>query len=75
MSAVDQFAWSTASAIAAQIRARKVSPVEVMEATISRIEARNPSLNAFVFTDFEGARAAVAKVGELLGDARGRGAA
>ena len=32
-----------------------------MEATIARIETHNPSLNALVFTDFEGARKEAAK--------------
>ena len=77
MSANDRFAWSSASEIATAIRARRVSPVEVMEATINRIEARNPSLNAFVFTDFDGAMAAARKAekavmsGEALGPLHG----
>ena len=37
-----------------------------MEATIARIERRNPSLNALVFTDFEGARKEAAKAEALL---------
>ena len=35
--------------------ATRGSPVEVMEATIARIEERNPSLNALVFIDLDGA--------------------
>lgn len=66
MSVLDQFACNSASALAAQIRARKVSPVEVMDATIARIEARNPSLNAFVFTDFDGACAAARKAEQAI---------
>ena len=48
-------AWRSAADLAKQIRERKLSPVEVMQTVIARIEARNPSLNAMVFTDFEGA--------------------
>lgn len=38
------------------IREKKLSPVELLENQIKRIEERNPSINAFVFTDFDGAR-------------------
>lgn len=66
MSATEPFVWRSAGEIAAEVRARRVSPVEVMDATIARIEARNPSLNAFVFTDFEGARAAAKKAEQAV---------
>lgn len=46
----------SAAELAASIRRRKISPVEVMDEAIARIEARNPSLNALVFTAFEEAR-------------------
>jgi amidase len=49
-------ATMTATELAGRIRHRLVSPVEVMEATIHRIETRNPSLNAFVYLAFEEAR-------------------
>ncbi|HSS61842.1 MAG TPA: amidase [Candidatus Limnocylindrales bacterium] len=58
--------WESATALAGRIRRRELSPVELMTSTIARIEKRNPSLNAFVFTDFqqamERARAAEAAV-------------
>ena len=53
----DELAYVTTADLAARIRRRELSPVEVLEATIERIEARNPSINALVFTDYEGARA------------------
>jgi amidase/aspartyl-tRNA(Asn)/glutamyl-tRNA(Gln) amidotransferase subunit A len=53
----DELSTLTTADLALRIRRRDLSPVEVMDATIERIEARNPSLNALVFTDFEGARA------------------
>jgi aspartyl-tRNA(Asn)/glutamyl-tRNA(Gln) amidotransferase subunit A len=40
--------WSPAHVLAAAVRAREISPVELMEATLRRIEALNPALNAFV---------------------------
>ena len=49
----DDGSYASAAELAGRIRRRDVSPVEVMTATIGRIEKRNPSLNAFVFTDFE----------------------
>ncbi|MCK0070612.1 amidase [Kordiimonas laminariae] len=49
----NDFAYMAAYEIADLIRAREVSPVEVMLSTINRIEARNASMNAFVFTAFE----------------------
>jgi Asp-tRNA(Asn)/Glu-tRNA(Gln) amidotransferase A subunit family amidase len=44
--------------IARLVARREVSPVEVVDAHIERIEALNPALNAFVFVDADGARAA-----------------
>jgi len=37
---------------------RRFSPTEVLEGAIARIEARNPVINAFVYTAFDEARAA-----------------
>jgi amidase len=56
MSLSDEIAYVTATDLAGAIRRRELSPVEVMDAVIERIEARNPSLNAFVFTAFDEAR-------------------
>src|SRR5262245_763083 len=42
--------------MAALVRARKISPVELVEAHLARIEELQPSLNAFVTIDWEGAR-------------------
>jgi amidase len=73
VSTADEFGYWSATELAAAIRARQVSPVEVMESFISRIEQRNASLNALVFTAFdealERARAAERAVasGEQLG--------
>ena len=53
MSDGDQSSWASAGELAARIRRRELSPVELMTSTIRRIEQRNPSLNAFVFTDFD----------------------
>ena len=46
----------SAVAMAAQIRKNQLSPVELVEAHLSRIEKLNPKLYAFVQVDAEGAR-------------------
>src|SRR6266566_5851258 len=59
-------AWASAADLAQRIRRRELSPVELMKSTIERIERRNPSLNAFIYLDFdqamERARAAEAAI-------------
>lgn len=57
--------------IAAAIRSKKLSPREVLEFFIKRIELRNPSLNALVFTAFDEARAAAREAEDAVmrGDA------
>src|SRR6195256_660555 len=53
MADTDVTTWSSAAELAQRIRRRELSPVELMASTIARIERRNPSLNAFVYLDFE----------------------
>jgi Asp-tRNA(Asn)/Glu-tRNA(Gln) amidotransferase A subunit family amidase len=43
----DEMFWCSALDLAAAIRSKQVSPVEITEATLARIEALNPRLNAF----------------------------
>jgi Asp-tRNA(Asn)/Glu-tRNA(Gln) amidotransferase A subunit family amidase len=54
-------------------RARKISPVEIVDAHLQRIESLQPKLNAFVHIDAEGAReqARAAEVRVMRGDAKG----
>lgn len=49
----DDYAYASAADLARRIRRREISPVELMESVINRVESRNPSLNAFVFTAFD----------------------
>ena len=56
MALESEFAYASATELAALIRRRAVSPVELLDAVIERIERRNPSLNAFVYTNFDQAR-------------------
>ena len=46
--ASDGLCWMPASEMAAAIRRKKVSPVEVMKEVLARIDRLNPTLNAFV---------------------------
>jgi amidase len=57
MKTVDYGAYD-ALGLAALVKAKKVKPSELMEAAIARAEAVNPNLNAIVFADYDGARAA-----------------
>jgi hypothetical protein len=49
------FVFTTLSAakIAGLVKAKEISPVEIMEDTLRRIEARNPSINAIIFVSAE----------------------
>jgi amidase len=50
------FPYCTFAEIGREIRSKKVSPVEIVELHLKRIEALQPKLNAFVHLDAEGAR-------------------
>src|SRR5215211_5646197 len=56
MALADELAYLSATELALRIRRRELSPVAVVDAFLARIEARNPSLNAFVYFGFEDAR-------------------
>lgn len=60
---MSDFSYESADSIAQAIRTKKVSPSEVLEDVITRIEERNPSLNAFVFKGYDDARAAARDAG------------
>jgi Asp-tRNA(Asn)/Glu-tRNA(Gln) amidotransferase A subunit family amidase len=67
MTAVDaDLDFASAEALAAMVRARRISPSELLEHTLARIAALNPSLGAFVALDEEGARAGAARQTERL---------
>ncbi|MGH7312105.1 MAG: amidase, partial [Candidatus Rokuibacteriota bacterium] len=52
-----ELCWMTAAELAVAIRRKKVSPVEVVDATLERIE-KLKALNAYVTVDADGARRA-----------------
>ncbi|PVE22805.1 amidase [Microvirga sp. KLBC 81] len=57
MTQSDELAYTSAAELARRIRSRDLSPVEVVDTFIRRIEVRNPSLNALVYLGFDDARA------------------
>src|ERR1700736_3006285 len=67
MALSNELAYIGATELEIRIRRRQVSPVEVVEAFISRIEARNPSLNAFVYLGFDDARKQAKRAEQALG--------
>ena len=52
----EEFAKADACTQAQWVRDGQVSPVELVDAAIARIEAHNPELNAVIHPDFERAR-------------------
>jgi Asp-tRNA(Asn)/Glu-tRNA(Gln) amidotransferase A subunit family amidase len=68
-----EITFLSAASMAEQIRQKKLSPVELIEAHLARIEELNPKLNAFVHVDVERARQqarvaeAAVRNGEQLG--------
>ena len=73
----DDLAYAGAAETVRRIRGKELSPVDVVEAAIARIERRNPSLNALVYLGFDDARREARKAetavmkGETLGPLHG----
>ena len=63
----------SAATLAARIRRKEVSPVEVVDAAIARIEAHNPKINALIIFGYDDARKAAkaAEAAIMRGDAVG----
>jgi Asp-tRNA(Asn)/Glu-tRNA(Gln) amidotransferase A subunit family amidase len=59
--------WQPATELAALIRKKKVSPVEVTDAVLARIEKLNPTLNAYVTLIAEQARKAARAAERAVG--------
>ena len=57
---------SPALELAAALRARELSASELLEAALAAVDARNPELNAVIWRDDEGARAAAADADRRL---------
>ena len=63
---------STLTEIAQSVQSQKRSAVEVTQATLERISALNPEINAYLYVDREGALAAAAAVDRALQDNPGQ---
>jgi amidase len=61
---MDQYA--SALEVAAAIRAKEVSPLEVLDACLARVDARNPVLNAVIWRNDDEARARARAVGDEI---------
>jgi len=57
---------SSATELAAALRARELSAVELLDACLAAVDARNPELNAVVWRDDEGARSAAVAADERI---------
>jgi aspartyl-tRNA(Asn)/glutamyl-tRNA(Gln) amidotransferase subunit A len=70
---MNKIIFGTIAEIAEGIRAKKCSPVEVVDAHLERVAALQPKLNAFVHLDAEGARtqARAAEAAVMRGDGVG----
>lgn len=64
MPTMDEYASAIDTASA--IRAKEVSPLEVLDATLARIDARNPELNAVIWRNDDRARAAATALGDRI---------
>ena len=63
-------AWMSASELGRLIWQRELSASEVLDATIERIEARNPSINAVVYKGYDDARKAAAAADQAIRSGR-----
>ena len=66
---MDEF--TSALDTAAAIRRKEVSPLEVLDATLSRVDRRNPELNAVIWRNDDEARAEAKAVGDRIAGAKG----
>src|SRR3989440_11366705 len=74
----ERLCWTPATELAALIGKKKISPVEVLDAVLDRVERLNPKLNAFVTLtgaqarrEAKAAERAVSKKGARLGPLHG----
>lgn len=56
MPAIDELVHTSAMGLSLLVRRKKVSPLELVDAFIGRIEAKNPAINAVVAHRFQEAR-------------------
>lgn len=59
-------AFTPATELAAAIRRREISPVELLDHCLAEVDRQNPALNAVIWRDDDQARAAAARVAEAV---------
>src|ERR1700728_2162877 len=64
---LDDIVYLSLTEMAESIRAKKISPVQLVDAHLSRIGEENPKLNAFVRVDVDRARAQAKSAEAALG--------
>ena len=57
---------ATALDVAAAIRAMDVSPLEVLDACLQRVDERNPALNAVIWRNDDDARSEAKRLGDRI---------
>jgi amidase len=62
--------FASATELAAAVRRRELSPVELLESCLARIDRLNPSLNAVVWRDDDGARREAARLADAVAAGR-----
>ena len=62
----DDLAYTSATELACRVRGGEISSTELVEATIERIEARNPDLNAVVYKGYDDARRAASAADDAV---------
>lgn len=70
----DDLLAASATELGARIRAKEISPVELVECSLGRIAAMQPELNAFITVTEDAARAAARTAEREILDGRWRGA-
>jgi Asp-tRNA(Asn)/Glu-tRNA(Gln) amidotransferase A subunit family amidase len=53
---MSEIAWMSAAELAGAVRQRRLSPVEIADALLARLEAVNPGINAYVHVDADRVR-------------------
>ncbi|MBD3648876.1 MAG: amidase [Pseudomonadales bacterium] len=64
---MDELAFSDATSLAAKIRDKEISSVELLEHYIARMERYNPDINAIIVTQLDKARARAKEADQALG--------
>ena len=65
-----EYAWMSATDLVKALQSKQLSPVDLIDAAIARIEQRNPAINAVVHLGAEDARAAARTAERALAEGR-----